>query len=60
MIVDHIGPFRGLTSTPTAAKAPPPSPTPKDYQAEADRVKKQFPSLPLDAIKQLMRAAGWK
>ena len=60
VVVDHIGPFRGLTASPMAAKAPPPTPTLKDYQAEADRLKKQFPGLPLQAIKDLMRAAGWK
>ena len=60
VIVDHVGPFRGLTDTPMAAKAPPPNPTRDDYQAEARRLKKQFPSLPIEGIKQLMRAAGWQ
>ncbi len=59
VIVDHIGAFRGLTSTSMASMAPPAVQTKENAQGELERLRKQYPSLTFQQTKDLMRAAGW-
>ena len=59
VVVDHIGPFRGLTKTPMAANAPPATATLNDAKQEMARLKTRYPSLTTDHVKDLMRGAGW-